>query len=337
MPGELIVLLLAILCLAACCLLPVQWVRRSALSILLLTAVLTEALFGGLLLLSSLGTPGGWLTLILSASLLASGLLWIWKPFTRRRRTRVTCALLGAALLAACAAAAPQIRRHGVAGLDDLERRIELKDYEPFTGHSRAATLGAPASLALAGDLPRIDGATALYPLYAAFVQNVYPPGEYDVSGYLERPGLRDGATRTLVACGSTRRAFENLLEGAADVAFLADVSDRQREEARERGVDLRLTPIGREAFVFFVNARNPVSGLTSAEVRGIYSGAIVNWREVGGDDSRIQAYQRVSGSGSQTALERVMGGVPLAPPVEEERFDLMSGMRDVVADYREF
>jgi phosphate transport system substrate-binding protein len=41
----------------------------------------------------------------------------------------------------------------------------------------------------------------------------------------------------------------------------------------------LTLVPIGKEAFVFFVNSRNPVGGLSTAQIQDIYSGKITNWR----------------------------------------------------------
>ena len=46
---------------------------------------------------------------------------------------------------------------------------------------------------------------------------------------------------------------------------------------AAERGVRFNLTPIGKEAFVFFVNNRNSVSNLSTEQIKGIYSGRIVN------------------------------------------------------------
>jgi hypothetical protein len=50
---------------------------------------------------------------------------------------------------------------------------LNVWDFAPFEG--RAAKLNAAPRLQLTENLPRIDGATALYPLYAAFVQAVYP------------------------------------------------------------------------------------------------------------------------------------------------------------------
>ena len=54
-------------------------------------------------------------------------------------------------------------------------------------------------------------------------------------------------------------------------------------EVAKRLGKKLKLTPIGKEAFVFFVNEKNPVKSLAADEIKGIYAGDITNWRAVGG------------------------------------------------------
>jgi phosphate transport system substrate-binding protein len=37
------------------------------------------------------------------------------------------------------------------------------------------------------------------------------------------------------------------------------------------------MIPIGKDAFVFFVNKNNPINNITSSQIRAIYSGAITN------------------------------------------------------------
>ncbi|MBP3701296.1 MAG: substrate-binding domain-containing protein, partial [Lachnospiraceae bacterium] len=69
--------------------------------------------------------------------------------------------------------------------------------------------------------------------------------------------------------------------------------------------------------------------------IRGIYSGQITNWKEVGGANEPIAAYQRNQGSGSQSMLIRFMGDTPLMDPPSELVNDLMSGIIEQVSDYR--
>jgi phosphate transport system substrate-binding protein len=329
-----IILIAASLVLLACLFVPVKLVRRLSLTIITLAAVSAVFLYAFIVLASFLGYPGIWLSLALCLYLLALVLFRIWGFPSRPARRKIRLCAGAALLLASVILAAPKLYRLSLETVSDRARN--LKKYEPFAEGTLAAKLEAPSSLRLEGDLPRLDGATALYPVYSAFARAVYPRGDYPVYGQLPGAGAPPQYTSAVI-CHSTRRAFDNLLEGRADVVFLAGVSSDQRDAAKERGLKLKLVPIGREAFVFFVNKANPVSNLTVSQIKGVYSGKITDWGEAGGGRGPITAYQRAKNSGSQTALLKLMGDVPLMTPPEEETFDLMSGIVDAVAQYRNY
>ncbi len=175
--------------------------------------------------------------------------------------------------------------------------------------------------------LPRLDGATALLPIYSAFAAATYPMADYDVTDI----------KNSLVACATTAPAYEKLIDGDADIIFVAAPSQKQLDAAEEKGVELILTPIGKEAFVFFVNDQNKVDGLSTAEIRRIYGGEITNWNQVGGKNQKIRAFQRDEGSGSQSALLRLMEGHPLMEPPTEDVVYGMGGIVNRTADYRNF
>jgi len=118
---------------------------------------------------------------------------------------------------------------------------------------------------------------------------------------------------------------------------FVSGPSDDQLAAAKEAGVQLYLTPIGREAFVFFVNSANPVTNLTVEDIQGIYTGEITNWKDLGGKNQKIRPYQRAENSGSQTSLQRLMAGLPLMEPEEEDRIAGMGGIITEVASYRNY
>ncbi|MBU9722880.1 MULTISPECIES: PstS family phosphate ABC transporter substrate-binding protein [Bacillaceae] len=213
--------------------------------------------------------------------------------------------------------------------IDNLEMvkdtEVDLMAYEPFKEGSNVARLDGPASLQLADEnLPRLDGATALYPVYAAFVQATYPEKLYDPYG-------------TIVMSTKTGGAYENLVKGEVDIIFAAGPSAGQQRQADLHGVELEMIPIGREAFVFFVNARNPVEGLTIEEIQNIYAGDITSWSEVGGDNDAIRAFQRPEGSGSQTALENLMGDIPLMTPPTEDIVGGMGGIISETSNYKNY
>ncbi|WP_172370759.1 PstS family phosphate ABC transporter substrate-binding protein [Sporosarcina jiandibaonis] len=201
---------------------------------------------------------------------------------------------------------------------------VDTYAYAPFSKASKVVSLSEPSTYKIEDNLPIIDGATALYPVYSAFVKAVYPEKEYDQYD-------------SEVMSNRTGQAYDNLINGDVDMIFALAPSDAQLNRAKDQGRELKLTPIGKEAFVFFVNAKNPVTGLTTDEVKGIYSGEITNWKEVGGKDKTIRAFQRPEDSGSQTALQQFMGEVPIMDPPVEDIASLMGTIVDQVSDYKNF
>ena len=211
------------------------------------------------------------------------------------------------------------------------DRDSLIYEYEPFAEGTRAVYLDEESTLKF--DTPTIDmdGAPALYPVYSGFVQAVYPEGKYDIYDYKYNEDEGYGQ----VTCTGTIEAYERLIRGKTDVIFCAAPSQAQLDAAAAAGVQLHMTPIGREAFVFFVNSENPVTGLTVEQIQGIYTGEITNWKELGGKNQRIRPYQRAENSGSQSALLRLMAGLPLMEPEKEDRIAGMGGIITEVASYR--
>lgn len=182
-------------------------------------------------------------------------------------------------------------------------KSIELSKYLPFDENSGIVKTDSAAKLS--GDLPVIDGAAALYPVFSGFVNAVYPSDSVSFDG-------ENFAPDSALQFHNTRGAYAAIVDGTADVVICAAPSKEQLEYAEQNGVELELVPIGREAFVFIVNKNNPIENLTVEQVKGIYSGEIKKWSEIGGENRYIDALQRNTGSGSQTAMLSFMDGVPM-------------------------
>lgn len=229
------------------------------------------------------------------------------------------------ALLIVIAISGYEINNAYHAGFASLkENEVDLMEYKPFAPDTKAIKLDEASASTIKDRLPILDGATALYPLYAAFAQAVYPEGDYD-------------PYRSEVRSSKTDVAYKQLINGEADIIFAAGPSERQLDDARAAGVELKLTPIGREAFVFFVQSNNPVKGVTTEQIRDIYSGKITNWSELGGKNAAIKAFQRPEDSGSQTMLQKLMKGSALMVPPKEDVASGMGGIIAQTADYRNY
>jgi ABC-type phosphate transport system substrate-binding protein len=124
---------------------------------------------------------------------------------------------------------------------------------------------------------------------------------------------------RLLTTNAATHEAYVNLIEGRSDIGLLArPPSPDELNLAREKNVALDAVACALDAFVFLVHQDNPVTNLTTAQIRDIYTGKIKGWREVGGRDAEITAYQREANSGSQELMrDRVMKDLPFAVPAD--------------------
>ena len=125
--------------------------------------------------------------------------------------------------------------------------------------------------------LPRIDASLATQPLTDAFVK--------DFTGKTtEEMG---------VEYSNTHPGYVALINGEKDLIVVTEPSEEEQALAKEKGVELEITKVVNEGFVFFVNKKNPVNGVTFKQIQDIYAGDITNWKELGGPDKEIVAYQR--------------------------------------------
>ncbi|MBD5507001.1 MAG: hypothetical protein HDR05_02810 [Lachnospiraceae bacterium] len=219
------------------------------------------------------------------------------------------------------------------------EHGYSSTDLEPYYVENEEnilAKLDAPSTFTISepAKMPVLDGAEAAYPIYSAFADACYENiGE--IQEYAKQNRWQDPDAAMPIQFNNSIIAFENLVAGDTDIFFGTKPSAGQQEMAAQAGKELVLTPVGKEAFIFFVNSANPVDGLTSDQIRDIYSGEINNWKEIGGAYARILAFQRPKNSGSQTMMEYFMGNTPLKEPLQTEYYDAMSGIILETANYQ--
>lgn len=194
-------------------------------------------------------------------------------------------------------------------------KMIDVKRYLPFEHESDLSRV--ESSLKLTDNLPVLDGAAALLPVYASIVNAVYPEGSVTYEGGVFSDDNFYGenfAADSKMQYKNTVRGYKAIVDGETDILFCAAPSEEQKRYAEEKGVELVYVPVGLEAFVFFVNENNPVDSLTTEQIRGIYSGEYTNWSQVGGANRVINPVTRLAGSGSQSAMDAFMGDKTIAP-----------------------
>ena len=108
----------------------------------------------------------------------------------------------------------------------------------------------APVSLQLKlEEYPVMDGSTANLPMMAEVMSQVC--------------GISLEEAEELTTCAKTPRAWENLVNGTSDILLVYEAAEDTKKVLDESGVELEITPVGRDALVFINNEKNPVDTLT--------------------------------------------------------------------------
>ena len=191
-----------------------------------------------------------------------------------------------------------------------------------------SAASEVPAQPILSVDeFPITDGSTACIPLIAQIMADT--------------TGLDLETARSAVTTNTTAQAWRNLgLYGnnygdSVKLIIAYEAPESVKEELKADGDPLEQKAIGRDALVFIVNEDNPVQALSQQQLRDIYAGKITNWKDVGGKDQEIVAFQRGEDSGSQTLFKKLLiqGGELMTPPSELAPA-AMGELVDSIADY---
>lgn len=188
-----------------------------------------------------------------------------------------------------------------------------------------SASSSAPAEPFLTPEeFPGVDGSTACIPLMAQIMADT--------------TGADLTEAQSAISVSTTAYAWENMGVYDSDLAQLLivyEAPDYVKDEIAQAGTQLEQKAIGRDALVFIVNEDNPVQSLTQDQLREIYAGHITNWKDVGGDDTPIVAFQRGEDSGSQTLFQNLLiqDGELMEAPTELAPAS-MGGLVDSIASY---
>lgn len=265
-------------------------------------------------------------SLLFLLALLTGAIAWLispWKKGLKKIFSRSAACIALAGVLAVSGTIGYVVYLDSIRIVDN--QNINTEEYLPFDENSKIARLDGDASLkfTIFDDLPVIDCAAALFPTASAFVNATYP-------STIPPLNREDSPFKYTNTPGGNRA----LAKGEIDFMIGVEPQDFYKEMAAENGYEFESVPIGKEAFVFFTNAKNPVKSLTIEQIRGIYSGEITNWKQVGSEDLEIQVFMRNGNSGSASALEKLMGDLPMVEPKKEFLFNLMSGIVQAASDY---
>jgi phosphate transport system substrate-binding protein len=190
------------------------------------------------------------------------------------------------------------------------------------------------------GTYPLIDGSTTCVPMALEFARQHLGLTDEDASSFVEF-NTTDVAYDNLINknfsdySGFIRSTSCSLTGKVVDIIIATEPSRNELAMAKKNNIELIIKPVCYDAFVFITNKDNPVSNLTFDQVQKIYTGEITNWKQVGGNDEKIIAYQREEDSGSQTTMEQqVMKGKRMIKPITTNVIEFMDQLIKVVGEY---
>jgi phosphate transport system substrate-binding protein len=105
---------------------------------------------------------------------------------------------------------------------------------------------------------------------------------------------------RISVTGGGSGTGIAALINGTLNIANVSrEMKPEEIAAARKNGISPVEFVVARDAIAVVVNPSNPVDRLTLQQISDIYTGKIINWRQVGGEDRPIVLLSRESNSGT--------------------------------------
>ena len=132
--------------------------------------------------------------------------------------------------------------------------------------------------------------------------------------------GFGDELGSYLVTSTSSGDAFKTLLAGTAEIGMASRrIKPQEARELKADGAGNMVSPkqehvVAVDSLVVITHPSNPIKEVTMEQLQGIYSGAITNWSELGGEDLAITLVARQDGSGTRSVFEGRLfsGGEPV-------------------------
>lgn len=169
---------------------------------------------------------------------------------------------------------------------------------------------------------PNVDGAVVTENLNLAF--------KLDFTQSLDNKELR-------LRHSNAYSAYEKLINKEVDLIIIPKPSNDELELAKQKNIEIVMEKVANDGLIFFVDKSNPVDSLKLEQIQKIYSGEITNWKELGGNDEKILAYQSPQDSYTQIEMENlVIGDNKIINPVTEDVIYKGERITDVVSPYQQ-
>lgn len=112
--------------------------------------------------------------------------------------------------------------------------------------------------------------------------------------------GEKNKDASIIVTGGGSGIGITALMDGNTDIAMSSrKIKLDEQLELQKAGKDFKEDIIAYDALAVVVHPENKVNQLTREQLEDIFTGKIINWKDVGGDDMKIVVYSRETSSGT--------------------------------------
>jgi phosphate transport system substrate-binding protein len=103
------------------------------------------------------------------------------------------------------------------------------------------------------------------------------------------------------VTGGGSGTGIAALINGTTDVCMASrPMKDDEKRKLRDRFQTMgNEIAVAKDGLSIYLHESNPVRDLSLAQLRGLYTGQITNWKELGGRDAPVTLYSRENNSGT--------------------------------------
>lgn len=122
-------------------------------------------------------------------------------------------------------------------------------------------------------------------------------------------------STSIIITGGGSGNGLNALISGSADIACVSrELLPAEKRRAAGLGIPLYATTVALDGISVIVNQSSGIQELSLPQLKGIFTGKITNFKEVGGTDLPISLYGRESNSGTFSYFrENILNGEDFA------------------------
>jgi len=130
----------------------------------------------------------------------------------------------------------------------------------------------------------------------------------------------KNPGSRIQITGGGSGTGIAALINGTTDICESSrPMKDKEKDQVKaRRNTEVKEIPVAVDGLAIYLNSVNPIRELTLDQIKGIYTGRITNWKDLGGKEGKIIAYSRENNSGTYAYFkEHVLDKADFHPAIQ--------------------